>query len=299
MAQAGEIIMQNPSILFVTFLHAVVSIGFTIIFGLMFVAIEVTGKSRALYLYVLFSYFWTIFTLGYVLYLTISRLSAFWYFLNGTEFFPEYPVLKSLARACTKSLGSASLAGFLLAVVNFLQAIVRSMGSSNNAGMAILRCLALCILAVLEWFIRFMNRYGLIYCAVFGVPFREGCRRWTELICHRFVDVIMGGCVVSTALTYNEILFSVGAGLIGLALGLFLGDIWETDAWGLGILMCVLTVFFTFGIFELFSNPILVSSDTLLVCFAEAPERLKTTASDLYDKLKQFYGKHLRRKLAV
>lgn len=293
--QAAKLVCKFPSILFLCLLDSIFSIAINFLYALSFYAIEYLAWSRWLYLYMLFSYFWVSLTIGYVVYVTIAGLAADWYFLNDTNYFPRFPLCSSFKRAITTSFGSCCIAGLLLAIVQTLKAIVRM--PSNGGGcvgaiIAILKCIAMCILAILECFLKWLNRYALIYCAIYGVPYMEGCRRWAELSCHRFVEVLMGGVVISNVLSFNEVMFSIGGAILGFGIGWALGETTDEKLW-MALLTCIMGLLFTFGVFDILCEPILVVSDTLLVCFAESPENLRTTASELYDKLSKYYGKKL------
>lgn len=295
--QATKLICEIPSIVFVGVGEAIVNTVVTFIYALAIYAVEYTGTSRGIYLYLLFSYFWVTITLSYVGYTTVAGVAADWYFLNGTEYFPANPVFASLKRACTTSFGSCCLAGLLLAVVEFLKSLIESrQDNSGSDGLgifiAIVKCVALCILRIIECMIQWITRYALIYCAMFGIPFREGCRRWTELSCKKFVGVIMAGNCTSRVLTFNELVWTVASAIIGYAIGYTTQGTENEKIW-IGAMTCVFACLFTFTIFVSLADPLLVVSDTLLVCFAEAPENLHTTASELYDKLVEYYGEAL------
>jgi hypothetical protein len=236
-------------------------------------------------------------TMSYTLYLIVAGLAASWYFLNGTPYFPEHPVLESMKRAFTSQFGSASFAGFIMAIIEILKSLANS-GDGGGGIASLLRCIALCLLTIVECFVKWITRYGLIYCAIYGIPYVEGCRRWMELLCHRFLDVIVGGVIIGGALTFNEILFAIGAfGLgFGIGWGMFTGG---DDFTGIifGILVGVMAMLLTFAIFAILAEPILTLSDTLLVCFAEAPERLQASHGELHDRLAKYYGKSLQQRL--
>lgn len=102
----------------------------------------------------------------------------------------------------------------------------------------------------------------------------------------------MGGVVISNVLSFNEVMFSIGGAILGFGIGWALGETTDEKLW-MALLTCIMGLLFTFGVFDILCEPILVVSDTLLVCFAESPENLRTTASELYDKLSKYYGKKL------
>lgn len=292
-----KLIIRYPSVILIQFVQMIINIGLSILFSVIVFYIQYRRFSNFLYIYVIFSYYWTSLTLEYVTYMTCSGLAASWYFLNGTEYMPENPCLQSLKRALTTSFGSACLAGLLLAIIQTLKALVNMGGDGGSNGavsmiICLLRCIAMCILHILECCISFIIRYALIYCAIFGVPFKEACRRFAELQCNRFIDALIGGCMIGNALSYNMLTFSVGAAILGYGLGY----------WAFGkdtvvgcIFTCIFALMFTLAIFVVFESPVNTISDTIFVCFAESPEQLKSTANELYELFVDKYGVNLRK----
>jgi hypothetical protein len=65
------------------------------------------------------------------------------------------------------------------------------------------------------------------------------------------------------------------------------------------LLMVVFSVLLTFALFSILSETITCMTDTLLVCFIEAPERLRTSAKEFHDRLAKFYGKELQKRLIL
>jgi hypothetical protein len=301
MKQATILIRQYPSILFFCIFQSLLQIGIGILFFAIFLAITLLEWSPWIYLYVLLSYIWVTLTFGYVTYLTIAGLAASWYFLNDTPQFPQHPVLTSLKRAYTTSFGSACLSGFLMAFIETLKAIMNTK-DGNKEGitgvvLVIFRCVSLCILSILECFVKWICRYSLIYCAMFGVPFKEGCRRWAELSANRFVDVVMGGVCVRSSLGYNQLLFAVGGGFLGFGIG-YKAAVIENEEYWMGIMVALISALLTFGFLDVMSTPILTMSDTLLIGFAEAPEKLRSSAAPLYDLLAERYRNGLAQRIA-
>ncbi|OHS97599.1 XYPPX repeat family protein [Tritrichomonas foetus] len=297
MKMVCKILCRYPSVFLVVLLQCVLEVVISLCFSLFIYAVAATDTSAVLYVYIVFAYFWITITLSYVIYMTISGVASSWYFLNNTEFMPSFPVLMSLKRASTTSLGSAAFAGLLVAIIELLKVFVdHDLGLDGIFGtiINILRCIVMCILRCLECCINFINRYALIYCATFGVPYREGCRRFTELRCNRFCDVIMSGCIISKVTDYNMLVFSIGACLTSYGLGY--GFI-KGDSVMAGALAAAFGFVFAFALFEILRQPFIVMSDTLLVCFVEAPENLKSSANELYEILKGYYGEHIGEKI--
>jgi hypothetical protein len=287
-----RLICRYPSTIFLVVLEGVwqliITIGIAVTIGLAS-QIEITPF---IYVYLVFSFLWISLTFGYVVYVTLCGLAGSWYFLTDTQYEPSSPVWESFKRAMTTSFGSAALAAFILAVIELLKALARGGGGRDeNVIVTVLRCCALCILSILEACVKWINRYALIYCATFGVPFKEGCRRWAELSVKKFVDVIVSGCVIGRAVTINFVLFTVGGAVLSYGIGSL---VYKDEPWhrsSAAIAMALAGAMVSLAIFLVLEQPIRALSDTILVCFAEAPERLSSSASELYSLLTGFYSR--------
>ena len=146
--------------------------------------------------------------------MTVAGVSSTWYFLNDTEYFPTHPVAQSFKRAATTSFGSAAEAAFILAVIQFLRTIIQMDGShTDNQAAALvilcLKCIALCILNCLESIFGILNRYALIYCATFGIPYKDGCKRVIEGFVTKFIDVLFSSCIISDVCSISLLGFAV------------------------------------------------------------------------------------------
>jgi hypothetical protein len=105
----------------------------------------------------------------------------------------------------------------------------------------------------------------------------------------RFVDVLISGSVIGYSVGFNFLVFSVGAAALGFGVGFAMGDEEEGTREALGIVVCLMTLLLTIGLFAVLRQPIGAISDTLLICFAEAPQQLETSAADLKEALVNFY----------
>ena len=289
MKQSCFILWKNPSVFFLLFVEIVFEIGISLLFIFSALYYIISEWSYFGYIYYLFGYYWIMETINYIVYMTIAGVASQFYFLSDTEYYPRHPVWASFKRAATSSFGSAALAGFLMAVVNVCQSIANE--ASREGGLiAVLACIARCILCIIECFLNIITKYALIYCATFGVPFKEGCRRWLELESKLFVGTLVNSCIISTAIDMNSFIFGVGGGAIGLGLSFLLMD---NDI--LLIIFLTLAGFIlTLCFISLTSTPIITFADTLFVCFCEHPENLKTTAYELYEKIVDIYGHEIQ-----
>lgn len=292
-----KLLLKYPSIFVVEFFEVLFMIALQVMFSLFIFATEISGISKVMYVFIILTYFWITITFSYIIYMSISGVASSWYFLYNTEYMPKFPILGSLKRAFTTSLGSAAFAGLLLAIVEFLEFLISEGsvgGGCIGCALSILRCIALCVLRCLQCCIQYINRYALVYCATFGVPYKEGCRRFMELKNTRFANLVMNSCIISQSTNYNMYIFSIGAALTAYGIGY---GLYRHDSSYAKVFMAAFTFAFAFALFELLRQPFVVISDTLLVCFVENPECLKSSAADLYELLREFYDKGLNSKL--
>lgn len=301
-----KLVLSNPSILLFCFLETVLNV--IVNCGYLFICLctAVMNYSSFLYVYCVFSYTWITLTISYVIYMTGSGVAASWYFLHDTDYYPPSPTWSSFKRSITTSFGSCCYAGFILAVIEAMRVLINLIINLTNERrnnteidrdddrtgqictqvfFAIFNCIALCILDLLEAFVSWITRYALIYCSIYGIPYKEGCRRWAELEFTRFVNVLIDGCVIKDAFSYNSIVFVVISGLISFPLSLLFFKVGSVQ----NIMIVVLSVVFTFVGLVFLNNPVITMSDTLLVCFSESPDTLKDKNFELYSVLCRAY----------
>jgi hypothetical protein len=79
-------------------------------------------------------------------------------------------------------------------------------------------------------------------------------------------------------------------GIETVGTGVFKDDV---DKVGRRADITVVTAMVTLALFILLEQPLLSLSDTILVCFVEAPERLRSSAHEMYELLVDAYGSQL------
>lgn len=171
--------------------------------------------------------------------------------------------------------------------------LAQSASTSSNQGGQLLACLAICLLAIIRCIFKFIAQYGLIYCGIFGVPFFEGCRRFVELRVKKYVHILMGGCIVSTALTMNTVVFSLLAAVFAflISIGLFGFNYWAMVFYPIG------TFIICYFFMNIFTCPITTLSDTLFVCYCECPSRIAVLDPELPQQLEDTYSEQLTKQI--
>lgn len=287
LSHSVTLIFRYPSILLLTLVECVVLFLVNLMFFAFAYLTSVKQWSGFVYIYIVLSYFWTAYTFTYVSYMTGAGVASTWYFLDGTAYFPKNPVWESFKRASTKSFGSAAYAALIIAILETLRWLAKD-GNNDNPVIAIIKCIIRFIIMVIEMFMKWLNRYALIYCATFGIPYKEGCRRWMELSFKRFVNVIVDSSIIEMTVSVNMLMFVTISAVLSALIGYLIGSTIGAVIGGLcGFI-------FTFLIFKFTTGPLEVYPDTIFVCFAEDPNRLRTFAPDLYSRIDDVYRDNIR-----
>ena len=282
-----RILYQNPSIYFLMFLDWFLEMIVCVFFAVQVFFVIICEWPFASYVYFFFAYTWITLTFSYVLYMAIAGTGATYYFLKDSVYWPKHPAMQAFKRAATTSFGSAAFAAGILAIIKTIEMIINALknNAKDNKYIALLLCILQIILKLIESIFKFITQFALIYCATFGIPFKEGCRRFLELMAHRFINVIANRCIVSNVMSINQVTMAVLGGIAGFGVSILLI---KYNLY-LIILLAVLSFFLTFIIWEVIKSPLVTLTDTLLVCFFEAPENLKTTGYELYELLEKYY----------
>lgn len=289
LAKTVNILWNHPSIFLIVL--AQLFLGSLITGGFSYIVFVIVSKAYhwAWYIYIFFSYVWISTCVYYVLYFTIVGTAGSIYFLEGTDLMPESPVKDAFKRASFKSFGSSAFASFIVAVLKTLRMLADSNSDQRNGTIQILCCLFKCLIMCIEMIFGYLVRFGLIYCALYGIPFIHGCKRFVELEFKKFIGVLMSSCVIDKASSANAFGFSLISAIIGLLLSfIFYGN----DLFFL-ILTPILAFLVTYAFIGILSAPVDSISDTLFICYGECPQRLHDFAEDLDVQFQAVYGDQL------
>ena len=291
--QSCNLMFRYPQLIVFWILVVIIDSLINGIFSFLTFLVQANHWNNWFYLYLVFSFCWISVTFSYCAFMVASGVTATWYFLNGTMQFPKNPVLYSAKRAFTTSFGSAACAGLIMAILRLLDYIINIPVQTNhnvlNAIVQLLKCMAQCILAILRGCFHMINRFSLCYVSIYGIPFKEGMRRWIELRTKRCVGSITSGITVERCLQYNMMIFVAGGSLLSYGISIL---IFGKESEGT-VFVPVFTSFFAYGIFKLFEQPLIGICECLIVCFAEAPKLMKTSAYELYEVFLERYGEEV------
>jgi len=157
------------------------------------------------------SLYWTLEVVKYVVHCTTSGVTAAWYYTPDSH----NPTLGSLQRALTTSFGSICFGALLISVIKTLRAILRNAARENrrgNVGVAILICMARCMLSCIDRLAELFNEFGFAYVSIYGYAYCDSCKKVMELFRQKGWTAIINEDLVHMALAF-------GAMIAGLLIG--------------------------------------------------------------------------------
>jgi hypothetical protein len=187
-------------------------------------AYYVTGTAAGYVLYVafLFSFYWTSEVIRNSGHTTISGTFATWYF--QIQNMPSNPTLKAAKRALTISFGSICLGSLIVALIQTVRAILRSIARARgeNIAVQIIVCLIDCLLGCIEGMVRYFNKYAYSYIAIYGKSFCQSAKDCWNLVGSHGIQAIINDSFIGPTLAIGSLLgalvnFGVGA-LVGIAI---------------------------------------------------------------------------------
>jgi len=163
-------------------------------------------------LFCLFSFYWTSQVIKNVVHVTVSGVFGVYYFLYNTPNMPSGSVtMGALYRSMTTSFGSICFGSLLIAIIRFLRALAQSLQDRNNneGALAIIACIAVCILGCIESLIEYFNQYAFAHVAIYGKPFCQAGKDTWNMILDRGIEAIINDNLVGNVLGMLSILAGV------------------------------------------------------------------------------------------
>ena len=216
----------------------------------------------------MFCLFWACNTAQNVAHCTTSGAVGSWWFTT----IPTNAVSKSLQRATTTNFGSIALGSLIVALIQTVRFMLRSMERATKKNSFVVCCVR-CILNIVENWVRYFNKYAFVVVALYGKNFRSSgsevwslfrTRGWTAVINDDLVEMVMQvtciGIGVVTAFVGGLVSFSQSGGTLS------------------SVYIPVLIAFFI-GFFMAMTILGVVDSavKTCFVCYAKAPLALHAT----------------------
>jgi hypothetical protein len=212
----------------------------------------------------LVSFYWGSMVCKNVSHVAVSGTVASWWF-NPSGQQDSGAVCSAFTRATTSSFGSVAYGSLLVAVLEAIRAVLRSlMRQDRNPIMVCVACCIECLLRYLELWLRFINRYAFVYVAIYGDDFGTAGKKvqdmfeargfWATVVNDLVLDrcLSLGLCataLLSGAAGYGIGMVALGGGsaAVGLAVfGLVVGFLLASVAMG-AVQSAVACVYVAFG----------------------------------------------------
>jgi len=242
------------------------------------------GNSQGLVALWFLSFYWGVQVFSNILHVACSGVVARWYFDSQTE----DAVSKSSHQACTNYLGPIALGSLLVAIVQTLKQIVESMqrrrDEETSVRNQILICITLCCLSCIERLFEIFNTFAFVFVAIYGTSYCEsGSKVYRLLACTNGLSILiqynLASMVSGMGCFMGGVIIACINALLAFFLGLDITVIVGTALIGFITTFCIMTVV---------SRVVESGCDTLFVCFAEEPEKLKDSQSEIYDAFQTY-----------
>eukprot|EP00002_Diphylleia_rotans_P025469 TRINITY_DN5038_c0_g1_i3.p1 TRINITY_DN5038_c0_g1~~TRINITY_DN5038_c0_g1_i3.p1 ORF type:complete len:565 (+),score=95.56 TRINITY_DN5038_c0_g1_i3:86-1780(+) len=147
---------------------------------------ELNQQIRGLQLYHFFGLLWSVNTIIAITQCSIAGAIASWYWTLDKSKAPLAPVISSFYRVLRYHLGSMIFGALIIAIVQFIRAILayiqKQMEGKDNLVVKVAFCLLNCCFACVERFLKFINKNAYIMISIYGYSFCEAARKAFFLI---------------------------------------------------------------------------------------------------------------------
>ncbi len=142
-----DVLKSYPATLFTAFMGMIleIAVAFLLVLGAIGVQERFDGNGL-LYLFVVFSFYWSTETVKNVVHTTVAGVFGTFYYLAGTAHMVNHPTLSSFKRAMTYSFGSVAYGSLIVALIETVRFLLRSASEEGS----FVACCVECILSYIE-----------------------------------------------------------------------------------------------------------------------------------------------------
>ena len=231
----------------------------------------------------LVSYFWgSVVVRNVSAFCAASVVGSYWF--HGD--LDRAPTAGAARRALTTSFGTLSLSALLVSLAEAARAVARTAAKNSrdkSAVVALITCLALCVVSIFAALMRFVNKWAVVFAALTGASLAEAGHAVLDLFSARGFDAIINDDLVATALG----LASVGAAAIGALAGgavAYVADTSENRA-AHAVIAAILAFCIGLGLASVMSSFIETATRAVFVAWALSPGSLAQTHRADFDHI--------------
>ncbi|KAJ3125696.1 putative choline transporter, neither null mutation nor overexpression affects choline transport [Nowakowskiella sp. JEL0407] len=243
-----------------------------------------------------FSLYWTTQVIYNTIHVSISGVFATYYFLGTSAAGGEvtvpvnHPVAASTKRALTTSFGSICFGSLIIAILQTIRFIIRSLANESLQDGNILAYFCLmcvgCCLQIIEDLVQYFNTYAFAQVAIYGKDFVNAAKDTWALVKSHGIDAIINDNLIGNVLFVGSMIAGLICGLIGYIYLLTTTPNATPGVYAIVIVGCVFIGLSEFGVLNTVVDSGVV---TTFVCLAEDPAALARTKPELYYKIQEVY----------
>ena len=198
---------------------------------------------------------------------------------------PHNPTLGAAKRAMTTSFGSIALGSLIVAVIQTVRALLRSLARQrgDNIAIQIVVCLVDCILGCIERLFRYFSKYVYVQCAIYGKSFCEAARDTWRLVGSHGIQAIINDSFIGAVLAMAQLCIALVCFCVGALAGVALteSDVNTANAGYEWLVYGILGALIGFVVASTTVSVVDSGVSTLFVSYAMDPEALEHNDREL------------------
>jgi len=283
----SKIAQQNKSTVFLQIIILVLQVIWILWWGALTYAYSTKKDAKGGIIFLLVvGFYWTLQVFHNIAHVTTCAVAAVWYFNKG-EF--NNPTWKAFLYAITKSLGSICFGSLLIAFVQTLRAIVRSISMKRSSMiMCLCDCCVTCVDALLQWF----NTYVFAQVAIYGSAYLTSAKNTWSLLQSKGLDMWLNDDLTGFALACGATVGALVTGIVGYSLSMAFHNIKQDMRWGYGLIGFIIGFFLCLTVLQAVRSAVV----SIFICWAEDPRQMQENhpeeAVHLTEAWAKVYGKN-------
>ncbi|ORX85665.1 DUF580-domain-containing protein, partial [Anaeromyces robustus] len=258
---------------------------------------DMGGVTYVVYIFIIFSFFFTSQVINNTVHVTISGVFATFYFRGviepGTKNINvdvKNPTVKSFKRAITTSFGSICFGSLIIAIIETLKTLAKNAKEQGredgNAAVALIACCIECILSCVGDMIEYFNVYAFTEVAIYGKSYCEAAKDTWEICKSHGIEALINDNLIGNVLTLGSISVGCLSTVITVVVGFLILRIDNVAAL---VIYGILTFLIGLFLFSIVAQVINSGVATTFVCLCEDPDALRYTKPELWEKVKDTY----------
>ncbi|RHZ44985.1 hypothetical protein Glove_701g14 [Diversispora epigaea] len=237
--------------------------------------------------FMVFSFYWTSQVIKTLVHVTDSGVYATYYFLEGTiQGVGSTPTISSLKRACTTSFGSICFGSLIIALINTVRVILRTLAENEEGVLGFIAACFACLLACIEPLVEYFNRYAYVEVAIYGKSYCRAAKDTWTLIKDRGVEAIINDNLIGNVLVMGAFFIGVLCALFGFGyIKIAKPDFIDNN--NIILLFVIICFLLGFMMTVVVTDAIDSGVATTFVALAEDPEALRRTKPELFERIRQ------------